>query len=207
MPNIIPLVEGLGDIEAVPVLLYKILHDLQQWTWHVGRPYRAKSLDALRKNLHSLLWNAAAEKNCGALLVLLDLDDGCPKKEVEKLAQEIRALNLPQPVAIVFAHREYEAWFLASLPTIVGHHGLPSNVVYEGDVEGKRDVKGWLRSQMPHRKYNPIPYQKRFTSLIDLELAYENSRSFRRLYDAMAELLEAAEKGQRGYVSPQQAGE
>lgn len=34
MPNIIPLVEGLGDIEAVPVLLYKILHDFQKWAWH-----------------------------------------------------------------------------------------------------------------------------------------------------------------------------
>jgi hypothetical protein len=113
-------------------------------------------------------------------------------------------LNLAQPIAIVFAHREYEAWFLASLPTIAGHHGLPSDVVYEGDVERKRDVKGWLTKHKRRDRYNPTTHQKLFTSLIDLELAYENSRSFRRLYDAVAELLEAAEKGERGYVSPQQ---
>ena len=45
-------------------------------------------------------------------------------------------------------------------------------------------------------------HQRKFTSLIDIELAYENSRSFQRLYDAVAELLEAAEKGARGVVTP-----
>ncbi len=40
-----------------------------------------------------------------------------------------------------------------------------------------------------------------------LELAYENSRSFRRLYHAIEQLLEAVEKGERGYVSPLAEGE
>jgi len=54
----------------------------------------------------------------------------------------------------------------ASLPTIAGHYGLPKDVVYEGDVERKRDVKGWLRTQMPQgRKYTPT-YSK---PAIDLE--------------------------------------
>jgi hypothetical protein len=137
-------------------------------------------------------------KNCGAVLIQLDLDDGCPVDTAQSLAEAIRKFNLPKPVAIVFAHREYEAWFLASLPTIAGHHGLPPNLVYEGDVEAKRGVKEWLNNQMPRNlKYKEKVHQKQFTSLIDLELAYENSRSFRRLYDAVAELLEAAEKGER----------
>lgn len=48
------------------------------------------------------------------------------------------------------------------------------------------------------------------TLVIDIELAYdclrpdplENSRSFRRLNDAVAELQQAAEKGERGIVTP-----
>lgn len=80
---------------------------------------------------------------------------------------------------------------------------MPQNLVYEGDYEGKRDAKGWLKQQMPDGKgYNPTTHQKQFTSLIDLELAYENSRSFRRLYHAIEQLLQAADKGERGYVSP-----
>ena len=203
MPKIIPIIEGQGEIDAVPTLLYKIWHDLQQWPWQVGKPFRANSLGRLKKYLASLLRKASNRKDCRALLILLDLDDGCAVETAKQLAEEIRKLNLAQPVAIVFAVREYEAWFLASLPTIVGHHSLPSDLIYEGDVEGKRDVKGWFAKRMlPSKRYNPTTHQKLFTSLIDVELAYEHSRSFRRLYHAIEQLLEAAESGERGYVSP-----
>ena len=115
----------------------------------------------------------------------------------------IRSLNLAPPVAVVFAYREYEAWFLATLSSIAGHYDLPSDVVYEGDVEAKRNVKGWFKSQMRQGiGYNPVIHQKKFTSLIDLEVAYEQSRSFRRLYDAIVELLDAFDAEERGYVSP-----
>lgn len=202
MHCIIPIVEGPGDIEAVPALLTRILQDEGHWQWYIGRAHKAHNLDTLKNGLEYFLRNAAKQKNCAAILILLDLDDGCPKEEAEKLAKEIKALNLAQPVAIVFAYREYEAWFLASLPTIAGHHNLPSDVVYQGDPESKRDAKGWLKQRMVGRRYNPTTHQKKFTSLIDLELAYENSRSFQRLYHAIEQLLEAAETGDRGYVSP-----
>ena len=203
MRAIISLVEGKGDKLALPTLITKILNDLNNWNLYPGPPIIVHSLGRLRKQLEWYLSNAANHNNCGAILIALDLDDGCPKKEALQLAEEIRPLNLPVPVAIVFACREYEAWFLASLPTIAGKYGLPADVVYEGEVEGKRDVKGWLRAHMPQRrKYTPTSHQKKFTSLIDLELAHGNSRSFQRLYHAIEQLLEAAEKGERGYVSP-----
>jgi hypothetical protein len=210
MHAIISLVEGRGDESALPALIDKILRDTNSWKWYVGTPIKVQNLGKLRKELVYYLSRAANKKNCGAILVVLDSDDECPKEEAEKLAHAIQPLNLAVPVAIVFAHREYEAWFLASLPTIAGHHGLPADVLYEGEVESKRDVKGWLRQQMSRNRYNPTSHQKKFTSLIELELAYDclrpaplgNYRSFRRLYHAIEQLLEAAEKGERGYVSP-----
>ncbi|MGB0386788.1 MAG: DUF4276 family protein [Ardenticatenaceae bacterium] len=203
MRAIISLVEGKGDKQALPTLITKVLSDLNNWNWYPGPPIIVHSLGRLRKQLEWYLSNAASHNNCGAILIELDLDDGCPKKEALQLAEEIRLLNLAVPVAIVFACREYEAWFLASLPTIAGHYGLPKDLIYEGDVESKRDVKGWLRAHMPQRrKYTPTSDQKRFTSLIDLELAHDKSRSFQRFYHAIEQLLEAAEKGERGYVSP-----
>lgn len=158
MPRIIALVEGQGDVDAVPSLLYQLLHDRQEWQWHVGRPYRVRSLGALKKNLTYFILNASKQKDCGAILILLDSDDDCPVEVAKALATEIRKFNLLQPVAIVFANREYEAWFLASLPSIAGHHGLPADVVYEGEVETKRDAKGWLRHQMPVDKYAPTTH-------------------------------------------------
>jgi hypothetical protein len=208
MRALISLVEGEGDKDAIPTLLTKILHDFQQWNWYVGETIIVRSLGKLYKNLATYLTHAASKNNCAAVLIVLDSDDDCPVDTAYKLADKIQPLGFAQPIAIVFAHREYEAWFLASLPTIAGHHDLPKDVVYEGDVEVRRNVKGWFEARMKsNRRYNPTTHQKLFTSLIDLELAYDNSRSFRRLYDAVAELLEAAEKGERGYVSPQQAGE
>jgi hypothetical protein len=205
MRAIICLVEGEGDEKAVPALITKVLRDIERWDWYVGSPIKVSGLGKLRKRLKLYLSRAAQRKNCAAILILIDLDDGCPKKEAERLASEIRSLNLALPVAIVFAHREYEAWFLASLPTIAGHYNLPSDIVYEKEVESKRDVKGWFQKQMSGQRYSPTSHQKKFTSLIDLELAYEKSRSFRRLYDAIEELLEAADKAEDGYVSPGQA--
>jgi hypothetical protein len=203
MKAIISLVEGQGHEAAVPTLIHKVLQALKVWQWYIGDPIRVASLGKLRKELGYYLSIAVNKRNCGALLILLDSDDSCPKKEALKLAEEIRPLNLAVPVAIVFAHREYEAWFLASLSSIAGHSGLPANIVYKGNVEKKRDAKGWLKKQMKgHEEYEPTSHQKRFTSLIDLELAHENSRSFQRLYHAIEQLLEAADKGGRGYVSP-----
>ena len=197
------VVEGQGDEEAVPSLIHKVLSDLNRWDWYAGRPIRVGSLGKLRKELKWYLSAAIGMSNCAAILILLDSDDSCPFEEALKLTEEIRQLNLTVPVAIVFAHREYEAWFLASLPSIAGHYGLPANVLYEGDVEKKRDAKGWLKTRMKRGKhYTPRSHQKKFTSLIDLELAHENSRSFQRLYHAIEQLLEAANKGERGYVSP-----
>lgn len=191
---------------ALPTLITKILSDMNRWDWYVGPPIKVGSLDKLRKELSRTLGAAAKRNNCEAILIVLDMDDGCPKEEALQLGEDIRPLNLAQPVAIVFAHREYEAWFLASLPSLAGHYGLPASVVYKGEAEAKRGAKEWLGYQMPRRaKYREKVHQKKFSSLIDLELAYENSRSFRRLYHAIEELLEAAgkgERGERGYVTP-----
>lgn len=170
----------------------------------MGEAIVVRSLGKLHKNLAGYLSHAATKNNCQAILIALDLDDGCPKEEAMTLAERIRSLQFPQPVAIVFAYREYEAWFLASLPTIAGHYGLPPNLVYEGEVEERRNAKGWLNQRMKsNKRYNPTAYQKKFSNLIDLDLAYDKSRSFRRLYHAIEELIEGAEKGERGYVTPQ----
>ena len=54
MPALVPIVEGDGDIKAVPILLRRILHEWFEYIrWNVARPMKAYSLPALRK-----LWNS-----------------------------------------------------------------------------------------------------------------------------------------------------
>jgi hypothetical protein len=197
MPLIVPIVEGHGEVDAVPLLLRRILDQRQWWDWSVAHPKRVGNLGNLKKRLKDFIRYARLEKNCQAILILLDLDDGCPAYEARALAAQVRQLHLRCPVAIVLAHREYEAWFLASLDTLAGSHDLPADLVFEGDVESIRDAKGWLTAHKPAgRAYRPAVEQASFTSLMDLDLAQRRSRSFRRLCHALEELIQAAQDSQ-----------
>lgn len=207
MPCIVPIVEGPGDVDAVPVLVRRILECHQWFDWSVARPKKAGNLGKLKRNLDRYVLYAQKERGCGAILILLDLDDGCPKDEAYDLAVQARELASPYPIAIVLAHREYEAWFLASMATIAGHVPLPTDLVYEGNVEDRRDAKGWLTARMPPgRAYKETIHQARFASLIDLDIARQRSRSFRRLLHAVEQLVQlAGTDPTRGFVTPQAA--
>lgn len=204
MPRISLIVEGDGEVDAVPSLLTKILRTEQMWDWFADdRPIRVGNPHNLKRKLEQYLRLAAGRKDCAGILILLDLDEGCPVHEARALADQVRELQLPYPVAIVLAYREYETWFLASLDTVVGQGDLPAGLVYQGDVEARRGVKEWLQAQMPAgRGYKETVDQRRFTALIDLDLAAQRSRSFRRLLDAVEELVQVGNVGQPGYVTP-----
>jgi hypothetical protein len=200
MPVIIPIVEGDGDATAVPLLLRRILGEhLQEYRWQIGGPKKAFSLHVLRQKLENYLRYAQRENDAAAILILLDLDDGCPEIEAIQLSQEIRALSPRLPVAIVFAHREFETWFLASLETLGGSYGLPEGLSYEGNVEDRRGAKEWLTRQMPPGSiYKETIQQPSMASKVDLNLASQRSRSFRRLLHAVEELVASTE----GNVTP-----
>ena len=210
MPNIVPIVEGEGDIRSVPILLRRVLHEvLQQYTWNVAHPKKAHSLPTLRKRLSQYLQYASTEKDAQAILILLDLDDGCPTIEAQHLADDIQALSPQLPVAIILAHREYEAWFLASVDSIAQqdgqkYHFTPAflqNAEPPADVENIRDAKGWLSQQMlPGCRYKETMHQPSMTTLIDFNVAPQRSRSLRRLLHAVELLIQNA--GQRNFVSP-----
>jgi len=94
MPRIVALVEGPGDSDAVPGLLYRILQKHKLWDWHVARPKKVKGLGALKKHLIKFMNYAERDVDGGGILILLDLDDGCPKTEAQSLAQQIKNLKL-----------------------------------------------------------------------------------------------------------------
>ncbi len=112
------------------------------------------------------------------------------------------------PVAVVCAHREYEAWFVASLESPSGdkiRSGLriSDTVSYEDDIEAIGSPKRWLRQYMPKgRRYKETQDQRALTAFIDIEHTQRRSRSFRRLCHAVEELLCAIESG-TPIVTPQ----
>jgi hypothetical protein len=206
MPSLVTFVEGEGEESAVPVLLGRILTYLQRFDWYATRTIRVGSLGSFRKRLDSYLEYVRRDPDCGGAIVLLDLDDGCPKNEAFALAEQIHGYGLPFPVAIVFAHREYEAWFLASIWTISNNFDLlPNGLTFPEEPEKIRAAKAWITNQMPQGKiYKETIHQKKFSQLLSLRRAYVKSRSFRRLCGAVVEILTHSETGARGIVTPRQ---
>ena len=209
MPTLQLLVEGEGDMQAAPVLLRRLLHEEhQRYDWQVDPKHTMKvwGLHKLRQNLPTFIEHLRG-KTCDGAMILLDLEDQLPCEEAPALAEEIAALQpLPFPVVIVFACREYEAWFLAGIASIAAKSAYFANALtYPHDPEAKRGAKEWLAKQLPATvKYKEVPHQEQFTRLLDFGQA-RRALSFRRLERALQELLVAVDvQAGAGVVSPRQ---
>jgi hypothetical protein len=193
--KIYAIVEGHGEADrgvsatgraAVPVLVGRLLHDLQSYALFPDEkysPFRISYGELFRGDkLERAVRLHGKYADCAALLVLLDLDDGCPKDKAQEIVGRIRRMGkLDFSVVVVCARREYESWFLASLETIYGDR-------YDGDPEAIRDAKGWLRTQY---RYRQTHHQALCTQKIDIALAQKRSRSFRRMYHAIEQVVHA----------------
>ena len=146
----------------------------------------------LESKLEQFLQHARNKPECDAILILLDADDDCPVDESRHLSQRCEQFHSICPVQVVYAHREYESWFLASLDTIKGRSVIPDTASFSAAVEDISNPKQWLTDQMPQgRAYKETTHQASFSGLIDVDLAYNESRSFRRLCHALEQLLDS----------------
>ena len=197
MPKIVPIVEGDGEVTAVPALLGRLLKEMERYDVYVGQPKNAHGNGNLTREggIERFVALASVERDCGAVLVLLDAEDECAKDLAYKLAQRVMSSGTKFPVVIVCANRMYEAWFLASIETIAGQSlggrpGLPNGLQPPNNVETVGSAKGWLDRQFPpDRAYKETEDQEAMTRLLDFDLARQRSRSFRRLCHAVEQAL------------------
>lgn len=207
MGIIVPIVEGDGEVDAVPNLVNRLLQRNTCFDLFAARVINAHGCSNLTRpgGIERFVRLALLQPQCEGVLVLLDADENCAYTLSRELANRIAA---PQkPVAIVAAKCEYEAWFLASLPTIAGvpldnRPGLNPGLTYPDErIETRVGVKGWLDRNFPiGRIYKETLDQLPMTRLIDLDLALPKSRSLRRLEHAVVQLIDY--RNTAGFVSP-----
>jgi hypothetical protein len=101
---------------------------------------------------------------------------------------------------------EFESWLLAGIETLRkvplsgGRGVVPSDATApDFDVENKRDAKGLMRTLVPG--YDPSLDQAVLSQNVDLAAVARRCNSFRRFQSAIAQLADAARKGQM-IVSP-----
>jgi len=185
MIPIASIVEGDGEVAALPVLLRRLN------AWRPGRGY-AQVLPPIRVHRDRFLKREdefrkqllLAAAKCGAqgwILVVLDADDDCPATLPAEICQRAKQHVPHRRLSVVLAKREYEAWLIAAARSLEGYRGFRCQGDAPTDAETRRDAKGWLRRNMASGTYSEVLDQPAFTARFDLQQAFDNSRSFRKL--------------------------
>jgi hypothetical protein len=185
MNTVVAIVEGDGEVAALPILLRRI----NQWRGpanlvEVARPIRVRKDRFLNRddefNRHLLL-AAAKCGEAGWVLVLLDADDDCPAEKAPKLLARACACLPHRRVSVVLAKREFEAWFIAAAASLNGCRGFSFEGSNAVDAELPRNAKLWVKQRMAGGSYGETTDQPAFSARIDLQQAFDGSRSFRKM--------------------------
>jgi hypothetical protein len=187
------IVEGHGEVSAVPILIRK-LGEL------MGLPYvptaspirRPRSKIVQADGLRQAIELAKIQRGCRGILVLLDTDDDCPKTIAPALQAIAQSAAQPLPCAVVLAKMEYEAWLLACIESLRGSRGISATAVYEKDPENVRAAKTALESLMiSGRTYLETSDQAALTAVADWAMVHQQSRSFRKMAKEVRRLFVA----------------
>lgn len=171
MTRIVPIVEGHGEVEAVPVLLRRLAADLGTWL-DVARPIRIPKGKLVKEGeLRRAVQLAGRLSAPGdAILVLLDADEDFPAQLASELRVWASSERGDRRISVVFAKREFEAWFLAAAESLVARKRLATGVTPPADPEAVSDAKGWLSRAMG-RHYSETLDQPALAAEFDLVAA------------------------------------
>ncbi len=186
-----PVVEGYGEVEAVPILLRRLRDMSQAFDIEVGKAIRQKRSELVQQDLlRRAVRLALLQSGCGAVLILFDADDACPAHLAPVIQGWAQAEAGSIPVAVVIACWEYEAWFLASIESLRGFRGIVPGAISHPDPEFPRDAKGQLEERMQGgQSYSETTDQPAMTARFDMAAAYGRCRSFRRMVRAFGVLV------------------
>jgi hypothetical protein len=192
MLKIAAVVEGHGECEAVPILIRRIAQRLDAGLSPVVNPViRVPASRLVKQGEIERTIELAARKSAGksGILVLLDCDDGCPADDGPALLRRATQVRPDLPIGVVFAKREYEAWFLAAAPSLRGARGLASDLVAPEKPEEIRAAKEWLSERMSGRSYSESSDQPALTAPFDMAAAARSADSFDKCYREVQRLL------------------
>lgn len=190
------IVEGDGEVAALPILLRRV----GEWRTPESLvqplpPIRVRRDRFLNRDKEFNRYLQLAAAKCeeeGWILVLLDADDDCPAELGADVLARAQACVPHRRVSIVLANREYEAWFIAAAQSLHGQRGFNFDPTDPIDPEKPRDAKGWMKARMASGAYGETTDQPAFSAQMDLQAAYDGSRSFRKL---CSEWIRQVEKG------------
>jgi hypothetical protein len=186
------VVEGHGEVEAAPLLVRRIA----AWAGFEGElvippPLRVHrgSIVKDRELERAVELTARKVGEGGGILVLLDADDDLACQLGPDFSRRATEARSDRRIGVVFAVREYEAWFLAAADSLRGHRSLPADLTAPDDAEAIRGAKGWLDARMVNG-YSETIDQAKLTARFDLDRARSGAPSFDKLIREICKLLQ-----------------
>lgn len=196
--NIAPVVEGHGDVIAVPILLRRLIHYLCQDAFaEVLRPIR-QPRDRLVHNKDDCLKNSilfATEKlrqfesdgSACLVLVLCDADDDCASILAIQMQSVVHGAARDYPVSLVLAVQEYETWFVGAAESLGQFLRLNGDIPEHPEKSGSK--KNWIEKRFKGTKYSESIDQAKMTAAMDLTLCRRRCASFDKLCRDLEGLL------------------
>jgi hypothetical protein len=191
MPKLVCVVEGHGEVEAIPNLCSRIRDYLAAWEWYVdpdpvrqprgslvemksGPEHGRAKIDRLPRAIEL----ARRRPQATAVLVICDEDDECAAIWAPSAAELVTRVVAGSAVMAV---REYETWLAhnASDLDLLGI-GVP-------DPERHRDAKGIMRKLVPG--YKPTTHQLAVTQTLDVQRVRSRSASFDKLVRTLGQVF------------------
>ena len=192
MPRIIvPIVEGHGEVAAVPLLLRRIACEMLQFEVDVKKPIRLPKQKLQKAGELERALDLATQKcegPCG-ILVLLDADEDCPREIGEQVLNRAATARPYANVQVVLAKAEYEAWLLGAVESLLPETRKPLVDFNPREAENVRGAKEKL-AEILDIFYSETVDQPAFSSKFNLSQARANCPSFDKFRRAVQALLE-----------------
>ena len=187
--KIASIVEGFGEVEAVPTLIRRFAHLNGRYDVVAPRSFRVPRDRLLRAGvLERVVQQAANEAGPdGRIFILIDADDDCPATIGPLLLARAMQARPDRVSRVVLAKSELESWFLAAAASLRGVHFLPRDLEAPPDPESIRGAKEWLSTKM-NGTYRPTVDQTAFAAQFDLAQA-RAAPSFDKCYRELTRLL------------------
>jgi len=188
--RVVPIVEGHGEVEAVPILLRRIGLELPDGQYiEVLKPIRwprSKLMkhEELRRAVGLAVLKLAAPSASEPrplVLILLDAHEDCPRIKAPQLLKHAHTADPSVDVACVLANVEYETWFVAAAESLGDFLSLPPAQEIPPAPEATRSGKGWVDRHFKGTKYSETVDQPAMTARMDLSLCRKRSPSFDKL--------------------------
>ncbi len=191
MIRILPVVEGDGDLAAVPELMRRVLHEAGHFGINLGRPHKRGDLPKVLARFDDYFRVAILEG--AAIFWVMDYDcDTCidQTRDLRLLRAHAACVDTSVDVEFVFMVKEYESLFLADHETTRRvFTDIPASFAFPNHPEAVRDAKGALSKARPKGSaYKSTQHQKTLTAQVNLTRLRERSLSYRNFEAALLRL-------------------